>query len=167
VRRESELHFRLRTLRAEAKLTQKQVADFLKVDVSTYAHYEKGDRTPDAAKLSALANLYKLDDEMLGSQFPIETYVFYEKKDIENLKHVLEKCEWRRGDYQYNRDQFDMLKEAVSPLLQARNAALSIPEVNISDLPVGTDIIKVKLDRTGEALIERYLEESNKYFEMM
>lgn len=167
MKRESELHFRLRTLRAEAKLTQKQVADYLNVEVSTYAHYEKGDRTPDATKLSALASLYKLDDEMLGAQFPIETHVFYEKKDIENLKIALENCEWRKGDYQHNRNQFDKLKEAVYPLLQARNAALSIPEVNISDLPVGTDIIKVKLDRTGEALIKQYLEESNKYFEMM
>ena len=52
-----ELHERLRMLRAKERLTQKQVADYLEVEVSTYAHYEKGDRTPDAKKLRKLAEL--------------------------------------------------------------------------------------------------------------
>ena len=54
--RKTELHNRLKNLRIGRKLTQKQVADYLGVDVSTYAHYEKGDRTPDIKKLGDLSS---------------------------------------------------------------------------------------------------------------
>ena len=43
--------------------TQQQVADYLKIAVSAYNHYESGVRVPSADKLAALARLYKLEDQ--------------------------------------------------------------------------------------------------------
>lgn len=165
--RENELHNRLKTLRSERKLTQRQVAEYLGVDVSTYSHYEKGDRTPDINKLSALARLYKLDDEMLGARFPIESFVTYEQKDLEKLQQALINCEWREGDYKYNRWQYYQLKDAVTPILKSRSETFYIPQLDTSKLLPGDDVVKVKLDRRGEVLIDWYLRETHKFFEML
>lgn len=61
-----QFNVRLKELRDRNNLTQRYVADYLGIDVSTYAHYEKGDRSPDVSKLSKLAELYNLTDEILG-----------------------------------------------------------------------------------------------------
>ena len=162
--RKDELHSRIRNLRIEAGKTQKQVADVLGVEVSTYAHYEKGDRTPDAKKLAKLAELYELDDEMLGARFPIESFVSYDKKDIERLKYELDNCTWRKGDYYHNKQQYEILKDAVRPILRDRDEALSLPDIKPSQLVAGLNLAKVKLDLVGEALISRYFKETENYF---
>ena len=46
--------------------SQQQVADYLGIAASAYNHYESGARTPDAEKLSMLARLYNLEDQILG-----------------------------------------------------------------------------------------------------
>lgn len=60
-----ELHEKLKMLRKSEGLTQRKVADYREIDVSTYAHYEDGRRTPNKDKLKMLADIYKLKDEML------------------------------------------------------------------------------------------------------
>lgn len=56
----------IKKLRLEKGLTQQEVAYELKIDQSTYAHYESGRRTPDIDKLRLLATYYCLVDELLG-----------------------------------------------------------------------------------------------------
>lgn len=53
--RSCELHYIIRQLRKECGETQKELAEYLGVDVSTYAHYEAGNRTPDIKRLRMLA----------------------------------------------------------------------------------------------------------------
>lgn len=162
-----EISEKIRNMRLQGNYTQKELADYLNVDVSTYAHYEKGDRSPDAKKLSKLARFYKLGDEMLGAELPIETFVSYKKKDIDNLRRCLDRCEWRKDDYEYNKWQYETLKKAVEPVLKSREEALSLPKVDLNHIEAGQEVIKVKLDCVGEALIEWYLKESDKFFEML
>ena len=57
---------RLRELRKEHGATQKMVADYLGVDVTTLAHYEAGRRSPNPEKMRKLAEYYGLKDEILG-----------------------------------------------------------------------------------------------------
>ena len=57
---------RLRELRKEHGATQKMVADYIGVDVTTLAHYEAGRRSPNPEKMSKLAEYYNLNDEILG-----------------------------------------------------------------------------------------------------
>lgn len=165
--RSTELHNRIRWLRKEFHYTQQQVADYLDVNVSTYAHYEKGDRTPDVKKLALLAELYHLGDEMLGAKFPIETVLMYDSDDKARLRMVIDNCEWRKGDYQFNRRQYDRLKDAVEPLLKTRDEALHFPNVNTNGLISGQTVMSVKMDTEGERLIDEYLRVSHGFFDMM
>lgn len=165
--REDELHCRIKALRKKSGYTQKQVAEYMGVDVSTYAHYEKGDRTPNAQKLKILAQLYKLNDEMLGAQLPVETFVSYRREDLKRFKKVLDECKWHKDDYILNRQQYSILKDAVEPILKTRDEALSLSQLDTNKMINEQFIVKVKLDCLGEALISRYIKESHVYYEMM
>ncbi len=57
---------KLKSLREGANLTQKQVADVLNVDRSTYTYYELGKSRPDMDALIQLASIFKVSvDELL------------------------------------------------------------------------------------------------------
>lgn len=78
---------RLRCLRQRDGHTQLDVALYLGIDKSTYAHYESGRRTPDAERLRRLAEYYHLVDEILGVGDPFLSRrpIFSDKKsDSEN-----------------------------------------------------------------------------------
>lgn len=58
---------RLRELREESGLTQKQVAEKLKINPVTYLHYEKSQREPPLALLADLAIFFGVTtDYLLG-----------------------------------------------------------------------------------------------------
>ena len=58
---------RLKELREEKKLTQKQVADALKINSVTYLHYEKSQREPPLALLAEMAFFFDVSvDFLLG-----------------------------------------------------------------------------------------------------
>ena len=58
---------RLKELREERGLTQKQVADMLKIHSVTYLHYEKGQREPPLSLLADMAKFYgESVDYLLG-----------------------------------------------------------------------------------------------------
>ena len=52
-------------LRRAEKLTQRQVADRLSIDRSTYAYYEIGKRVPSLERLVALCELFETDPNTL------------------------------------------------------------------------------------------------------
>lgn len=57
----------IRDLREDNDLTQKQVADYLKIKQNTYSQYETGTRQIPVEVLTALAALYKTSvDYLLG-----------------------------------------------------------------------------------------------------
>lgn len=56
----------LKKLRYQCGLTQKQVADLLAVDRSTYTYYETGRTRPDVGMIVKIAKVYKVScDELL------------------------------------------------------------------------------------------------------
>lgn len=58
---------RIRDLREDNDLTQKQVADYLRIKQNTYSQYETGTRQIPVEILIALAALYKTSiDYLLG-----------------------------------------------------------------------------------------------------
>ena len=58
---------RVRTLRTVSRMTQKQVAQILNLDRSTYAYYETATTYPDYATLVRLAKMYRGSaDYLLG-----------------------------------------------------------------------------------------------------
>lgn len=52
---------RLRTLRAESKLTLAEVAKILDIEVATVSRHESGDRGLTQANIQAYSKLYKVD----------------------------------------------------------------------------------------------------------
>ena len=58
---------RLKELREERDLTQKQVADALKINSVTYLHYEKSQREPPLILLMEMADFFNVStDYLLG-----------------------------------------------------------------------------------------------------
>jgi len=62
----------LKMLRRKNGLTQRQVADHLHMDRSTYAYYEIGQTKPTIEFLIDLSHLYKIDLGMLIEEQPLE-----------------------------------------------------------------------------------------------
>lgn len=59
---------RLKSLRLEAKLTQKKIADFFNTSPQSYAQWEKGLRKPTQESLEKLANYFNVStDYLLGN----------------------------------------------------------------------------------------------------
>ena len=59
---------RLKSLRLEAKITQKEISNKLEIGQGTYARYEKGDRKPTGEILNKLANFFNVStDYLLGN----------------------------------------------------------------------------------------------------
>jgi len=52
------LYKRIRILRREKKLTQKEAADSLDLSITSYCRYERGEREPDAPVLWHMADLF-------------------------------------------------------------------------------------------------------------
>lgn len=62
---------RLKTLRVEKGLYQKDIASFLGVDRTTYVKYERGDSEPSFEIISKLANFFEVSiDYLLGNDRP-------------------------------------------------------------------------------------------------
>ena len=58
---------RLRDLREDNDITQKEIADFLHIRQNTYSQYENGHRQIPLAQLAALAKYYGTSiDDILG-----------------------------------------------------------------------------------------------------
>ena len=63
-----QLSRRMKDLREDNDLKQWQLANMLKIDRSTYAHYERGRTQPDLEMIVKLANYYSVSvDYLLGN----------------------------------------------------------------------------------------------------
>lgn len=71
------LNTKLKKLRTDHYLTQQEVADYLKIDRSTYAKYELGRSEPSLFALKALSTLYGVS---------LDSFLDLDKKMIANMK---------------------------------------------------------------------------------
>lgn len=60
-----ELGLVLRTLRRNCELTQRQIAEVLHIDRSTYAYYERGTTEPDLKSILKISKMLNVDVESL------------------------------------------------------------------------------------------------------
>lgn len=61
----NKLSIRLRELREERKLLQKDMANFLNITTSAYGYYEQGKREPDTHTVNSLADFYNVSSDYL------------------------------------------------------------------------------------------------------
>lgn len=149
----NELSNKIVQLRGLRGYTQQYVAEYLGIDKSTYAHYEAARRTPNVDKLRRLAELYGLNDELLGSSFPIEVSIEYPKEELDYLEKVIRKCKQHSESYERNHIEYKKLQEALQPILKVRDEALDLPNINVQKIESGTTVKKAYLDIRAEKLI--------------
>ncbi len=151
--RESELHTIIKRLRLEHGYTQQDVARVLKIDKSTYAHYEAARRTPDIDKLKKLATLYGLTDQLLGAKLPIVAKTVYPKKMLDNLEAAINSCAESTGNYKKDYIEYKKLKEALAPVMKIRDDALDLPNIPVGIYEENITLKQVELDMRAEKLI--------------
>lgn len=76
---------RLKALRLEANLTQKEVADKLGISRPAYTYWEKGEKVPTPDKLPMLANLFKVSTDYLLAHSDFRTVEEAELSEVEML----------------------------------------------------------------------------------
>ena len=100
---------RLKELRTEAKLTQQDLADIIKVSKSTISMYENGKRLPEYETLEAIADCFNVDMDYLTG-----------KSDYEDLHSHAMKVTIRKRDgtvLPYPREKISaMIEKAFSEL---------------------------------------------------
>ena len=89
---------RLRSLREGSGLSQKELADRLKINRSTYARYETSSTQPDYEILDALANFYDVSvDYLLGRTNSHKSQTKDERDIAKRLKQFEEELEQSEG----------------------------------------------------------------------
>ena len=170
----NELHNIIKQLRKRDGYTQKYVADYLDVDVTTYSRYESAQRTPDARKLKKLAELYKMRDELLGSTLPMETRVMYSKKELDDFQKVIEDCNPSIANGYFELKQmYDTLRAAFEPIQRRQMEALEFPNkktkkllIHVASLNDKT-VQRVYLDPRAEYLTAIYLKRQGEIIDKM
>ncbi|MCX7746594.1 MAG: helix-turn-helix domain-containing protein [Clostridia bacterium] len=88
---------KLKELRKEKKITQKDVYDFLKIDQTTYSKYENNKNEPDLDTVKKLADFFNVStDYLLGRITELENVYFRLSKEAtkkgispEDLKDIM------------------------------------------------------------------------------
>lgn len=155
-----EFNTKIKTLREILGYTQQQVADYLGIDKTTYAHYEAGRRLPNMEKLRKLAILYGLQDEMLNVLLPVEATIKYPKAMLDKAEKCLnEAMAVDDKSYEQLNKSLNTLEKVYEPIFRIRSEALKLPESVEDYLMAGQNknIKKVYLDVRGESLIDEYI----------
>ena len=78
------LSAKLEVLRKKKGLTQKDVADILKVNRTTYTKYETGVTEPNISALRKLAEIFEVD---LNSLLADDDFVFVSDSDVDSVEN--------------------------------------------------------------------------------
>ncbi|MCB8641009.1 MULTISPECIES: helix-turn-helix domain-containing protein [unclassified Holdemanella] len=160
------LNYRLKELRIYHKYTQKYVAEYLGVDPSTYAHYESARRSPDADKLRMLAELYNLEDELLGVSLPIEMNEMYPQDLLLSLEKEIVSCDIYTTEYYTRREYIRSLQNALEPIIQIRHEVLQVSDFFVDEKYANHTVKRVYMDIRAELLITEAMKLINTLIEI-
>ena len=106
---------RLKILRSEAKLTQKEIAEKLNISQKGYSYWERGEREPNNDSLQKLANLFKVTtDYLLGN-----TNIKNQKQFDEDLEKSLDTFKSFDGKPMYDEDR-EKIREFLKKRMEDR-----------------------------------------------
>ena len=148
-----ELNQRLRTARQQKGLTQKQVAEVIGVDKSTYAHYESGRRTPDAKTWVALCEFLEIPI------FPAQVNIVYPEGWLDEFEKCITDYGQPTEKIRDNNDRIMSINDSLNRIFKVRAEAMDTTDLPIDkiDMSLGrpVTIMNVSLDIRAEKLIER------------
>lgn len=85
----SKFYLRLRELRNSRKLSQQDLADYLKISKSSINMYERGEREPGLDMLEAIADFFNVDlDYLSGKSSEIKAFSFDKSTSSEFTPNV-------------------------------------------------------------------------------
>lgn len=156
----------LKKLRVTHNLTQQQIADSIGVHVTTYSHYESGNRFPKKEILDKILSVYPSWKPSLLAH-PVETTMIFPKELLDNLEQVLSKIDCISENYGTAKDEYSKIKSALTPVLDLRAEFLDLPDCsNITSLPSGTTTKIVHIDIRAEMLIEKAIRLQNSFWDI-
>ncbi len=106
---------RLKSMRLEAKLTQKELAEKLKIGQNTYSYWEKGIRKPVGENLNKLANFFNVSTDYLLGNSSIKD----QKKFDEDLEKSLDTFKSFDGKPMYDEDR-EKIREFLRKRMEDR-----------------------------------------------
>jgi len=155
-----EINEQLKLYRKRADKTQKEIADTLGIDKSTYAHYESGRRTPNAkiwVQLSKALNI---------PVFPAQIKIIYPDGLLDKLEECIKNNGTPTNDFKENNRRFTAINEVLQEVFDVHEQAMNTDSLPINDLlnsyePLPKTIMEVSLDIRGEILIQRAMKCQN------
>ena len=148
---------RLKKLRHDTGYSQQNVADKLGISKSKYCRIEANEAQLDTEELKKVLELYTISaDDFLGRQFPIHRREVFPKEILDDLEYVLKKNEVVQRDWNVNRERFNELRKAATPILEIRMKICDFPELDLELMAAETTVRTVTLDARGESLIKKY-----------
>ena len=75
---------------------------------------------------------------------------------MDDLEYVLKKNEVVQRDWNVNRERFNELRKAATPILEIRMKICDFPELDLELMAAETTVRTVTLDARGESLIKKY-----------
>lgn len=146
----------LKTARQKKRLTQRQVAETIHVDTTTYAHYELGRRVPNAKIWVELCRVLEIP------VFPAQIQVIYP----DGLLDKFEKCIVDNGkpteSFRENNERLMRIENTLNEVYKIQEDAMDTTHLPINKsadlLSSGSfTIMNVALDVRGEKLIRKAL----------
>ena len=110
---------RLKKLRKEAGLTQKQVAEKLKVGQNSYSNWEKGIRTPIFPTIEKLAELFNVSTDYLTGETNLKEK--NENSSVETTANILFRTTVK--DLNLTPEQEEQLKKDLNNFIEQRRKA--------------------------------------------
>ncbi len=149
-----EINDQLKCLRMKKGMTQKQVADAIEVDKTSYAHYESGRRTPNGKKWVALS-------KVLGFPvFPAQIQIVYPEGLLDRFEKCINDNEQTPEDINSNNQQFMNISNCLDEVFKVNEEAMNTDDLPIDELiksptSLPFTVMNVNLDARAERLTER------------
>ncbi len=106
---------KLRNLRENQGLLQKELADRLDISASTIGMYEQGRRQPDNDTLKKISQFFGVSiDYLLDNEIPNTNLKDNELKEIEALKKALQKSGFLSGEEDLTDEELEKVMKFVS-----------------------------------------------------
>lgn len=147
-----ELNNQLKDARQRKSLTQKQVAEAIHVDTTTYAHYESGRRVPNAKTWVELCKILGLN------YFPAQIQIIYPDGLLDKFEQCLVENGTPTENFRENNERFTKIHKVLNEVHEIREEAMDTTDLPINEAPCPSTIMNVALDLRGEKLINKALE---------
>lgn len=155
---------KLKILRSENGFSQREIAEKLRMSKSKYCRLENNETELSYDELKLILDLYKVSyDDFSGISLPIIRKVSFKKEILDNLQKVINDSREFKENWNENRTQFNKLRDALDPVIKAKEKALDLPNIDLKDIETGVTIKSVTLDTRGEKLINECLRLQGEY----